>query len=137
MVLLDRIVSHTPEATICTLTIGPSSPFATAAGSVPSWVALEYMAQCAAAHSGACQRNEGKAIALGFLLGSRKVAFAKPAFESGQELLVGVRPTWSDGELGTFGCEVRDRSSNEVLATCELSAYSPRNIQDMLERQTP
>jgi len=134
MVLLDSIVSHTSDETVCSVRIDPSSGFASADGSIPSWIALEYMAQCAAAHSGLQEREKGKPIRLGFLLGSRKLNFHVPSFAPGAILRINARSAWNDGELASFACSVRDESGT-VLADCELSAYSPHNIQDLLTRQ--
>ena len=69
MVLLDAIVAHDADSTTCSVRIDSASFFASTDGSVPSWVALEFMAQCAAAHSGICERDKGNPIRLGFLLG--------------------------------------------------------------------
>src|SRR5689334_9290282 len=134
MVLLDSIVSHTTEETVCSVRIGPASPFAEADGSIPSWISLEYMAQCAAAHSGLVERGKGKPIRLGFLLGSRKVTFHVSRFAAGAQLRVHARVVWDDGELASFACSVRDERGHD-LADCELSAYSPHDIQDLLARQ--
>ena len=135
MVLLDAIVAHEPDSTTCSVRIDPASYFAAADGSLPSWVALEFMAQCAAAHSGICELNKGNPIRLGFLLGSRRLALHVPTFFAGQELLVHAHVVWDDGELASFECNVRDQKSDATLADCELSAYSPHNIKDLLEKQ--
>ncbi len=136
MVLLDAIVAHHADSTTCSVRIDSASFFASADGSIPSWVALEFMAQCAAAHSGICERDKGNPIRLGFLLGSRRLALHVPSFLAGQELLVSARVAWDDGELASFECHVRDRESGALLADCELSAYSPHNIKDLLEKQS-
>src|SRR5216117_2656546 len=52
MVLLTRIVGHTEERTTCAVEFSTASPFYDGQGGVPAWVALEYMAQCVAAHGG-------------------------------------------------------------------------------------
>ena len=135
MVLLDGIVEHAERSTTCRVSIGPAARFADAAGDVPAHVALEYMAQCAAAHSGIKSRNAGQEIRLGFLLGSRRATFHVQRFFSGQELLITAAVAWDDGELASFECKVVDRASGSVLAECELSAYSPHDLKDLLEKQ--
>ena len=134
MVLLDKIISHDGDETTCAVRIDPASPFASADGSIPSWVAMEFMAQCAAAHSGLLDRNKGKPIRLGFLLGSRKLDLHVQRFEVGQELRVKAKSTWTDGELASFDCSVCD-ANGALLAECELSAYSPNNMKDLQQRQ--
>jgi predicted hotdog family 3-hydroxylacyl-ACP dehydratase len=135
MVLLDSIVSHDGKATVCSVLPGPRAPFADADGAVPAHVALEYMAQCAAAHSGIVEREKGRAIRLGFLLGSRRATFHVPRFPPGRELRVTARVAWDDGELASFECKVEDGASGALLAEGELSAYSPHDLQDLLARQ--
>ncbi len=136
MLLLQSILWHTPNATACRVDLEASRPFARASdGAVPSWVALEYMAQCAAAHSGLREHSEGRPIRMGFLLGSRRATFHAPSFALDRELHVVARSTWSDSELASFACQVTDPSSGAVLAECELAAYSPHDLKDLLERQ--
>lgn len=137
MVLLDVVTSHTPEATTCSVQIAAGAPFAGVDGNVPNWVAVEYMAQCAAAHSGLCERAAGAPIRIGFLLGSRRVVFHTPHFELGCELEVSAREAWSDGEMASFTCTVRERGSGRLLAECELSAYSPKHLHDVSARPAP
>src|SRR5207247_882287 len=60
MVLLTRIVGHTEERTTCAVEVSTASPFYDGQGGVPAWVALEYMAQCVAAHGG-LRRPGGRA----------------------------------------------------------------------------
>ena len=137
MVLLDAVTSHTREATTCTVRIDDSAQFAGVDGDVPNWVAVEYMAQCAAAHSGLCEREKGLPIRIGFLLGLRRIVFHAARFAAGIELEVSVRDEWNDGELASFTCSVKDRADGRLLAECELSAYSPQRLQDMTERRRP
>ena len=137
MILLDDVLSHAMDATVCRVRIGPSSPFVRGDGTVPSWVALEYMAQCIAAHVGLRERDAGHPIRPGFLLGSRKVVLHAARFQPGQELAVSAREAWTDGELATLDCSVSDRASGTVLVECAIHAYSPRRIEDLLERQRP
>jgi predicted hotdog family 3-hydroxylacyl-ACP dehydratase len=137
MLLLESILWHTPNATACRVDLEASRPFSRAAdGAIPSWVALEYMAQCAAAHSGMREHSEGRPIRMGFLLGSRRVTFHARSFAFDRELHVVARSTWSDTELASFECQVNDPSSGALLAECELAAYSPHRLQDLLEKQS-
>ena len=137
MILLDDVLSHADDATVCRVRIGPTSPFVRSDGAVPSWVALEYMAQCTAAHAGLRARDGGRPVRPGFLLGSRKVVLHEARFRAGQELAVSAREAWTDGELASFECSVSDRASGAMLVECALVAYSPRRIEDVLERQHP
>lgn len=127
MVLLDEIVAHDATSTTCRVRIRRGAPFADERGDVPSYVALEYMAQTAAAHSGLASRAQGTPIRLGFLLGSRRIELHVERFLAGQELDIVARQVWSDGELGSFACTVRDVAGSATLAECVLNALSPRD----------
>ena len=135
MILLDDVLSHAADATVCRVRIGPTSPFVRGDGTVPSWVALEYLAQCTAAHAGLRERDGGRPIRVGFLLGSRKVLLHVARFHPGQELAVSARETWTDGELANFECSVSDGASGAVLVECAIVAYSPRRLADLVERK--
>jgi len=125
MVLLDEIVAHDADSTTCRVRIGFGVPFADDAGDVPSYVALEYMAQTAAAHSGLVSRARGEPIRVGYLLGSRRIELHVDHFRAGQELSVVAVQVWSDGVLGSFACEVRDAAGGGALVECVLNAMSP------------
>lgn len=135
MILLDRVLDHQSGETTCLVRVDCASPFAAADGTIRSWVALEYMGQCAAAHSGLLERGKGLPIRMGFLLGSRRTVFHVASFRDGMELEVRARTQWDDGELANFECTVRDRSDGRLLVEGELSAYSPRRLDDLVERQ--
>src|SRR2546430_4782130 len=85
MVLLTRIVGHTEERTICAVEVSTTSPFYDGQGGVPAWVALEYMAQCVAAHGGPPAPAAGDPLTIGFLLRSRSIALHTPGFRPGPE----------------------------------------------------
>lgn len=134
MVLLDEVIAHTAEKTTCIVRIQRDGPFTAPDGTVPNWVAVEYMAQCAAAHAGLRGREAGAPVRIGFLLGSRRIVFHAARFELGQELEVSAHEAWTDGELASFTCEVRDRAGLRLLAECEISAYRPNSLEGLNER---
>src|SRR5436309_13218736 len=92
MVLLTRIVGHSQERTTCAVEISTTSPFYDGQGGVPAWVALEYMAQCVAAHGGLRARAAGDPVTIGFLLGSRFVALHTDGFRPGPWLVYEAAP---------------------------------------------
>ena len=53
MVLLDQIVSATPESACCQCRCGEENPFFLPGVGIPPWVAIEFMAQCVAVSAGA------------------------------------------------------------------------------------
>jgi predicted hotdog family 3-hydroxylacyl-ACP dehydratase len=119
MLLLARVVAHTREETSCEVEVAASALFADAHGSVPAWVALEWMAQCAAAHGGLAARASGSPPAQGMLVGARRLALARPSFELGETLRVTARSAGAAGALVSFECEVRDQGI--VVASGSIS----------------
>ena len=108
MALLDAVVAHDGVTTVCSAQIGPDHAFADPDGSVPSWVGLDLMAQCAAVHGGLVARKAGQPVRPGLLLGSRRLSLATTAFSPGQRLR--VRASHHRGATGlvAFDAEVSD-----------------------------
>ena len=119
MRLLARVVAHAKEATTCELTVAASALFADEGGAVPAWVALEWMAQCAAAHGSLTARAAGSPPLQGMLVGAKRLTLARAAFARDETLQVTTRPTGAAGDLVTFDCEVRD--ADDVVATASIS----------------
>jgi predicted hotdog family 3-hydroxylacyl-ACP dehydratase len=121
MVLLTRIVSHTDRRTTCVVEISPASTFADADGGVPAWVAVEYMAQCVAAHGGLRARAAGDPVTPGFLLGSRSIALHTERFLPGQRLEVEAAHVWGEHDFFSFACAVRDAATGATLVEGTLA----------------
>jgi predicted hotdog family 3-hydroxylacyl-ACP dehydratase len=120
MRLLARVVAHSREATSCELEVAASALFAGESGAVPAWVALEWMAQCAAAHGGLAARATGAPAAQGMLVGARRLTLARGSLALGEKLCVSARATGSAGALVSFECEVND-ASGALVATGSIS----------------
>ena len=121
MVLLTRVVEHTERRTVCVAEIPATSIFADADGGVPAWAALEYMAQCIAAHGGLRARAKGDAVPLGFLLGSRSITLHTARFAPGQHLEVEAAHVWGEHDFFSFACVVRDAGSGATLVEGTLA----------------
>ena len=128
MRLLARVLSHDAERTVCALDPGASELFRAAAGNVPGWLALEWMAQCIAAHGGLIARAAGRKPSPGMLVGAKRVGLERRAFDPGEKLEVEARFTGSAGALASFACALR--AGAEVVATGSLSVY----VSDALAR---
>ena len=78
MRLVGEVVGHSPEWTECAVDPARSGLFVDdpSAGTVPPWVALEWMAQVAAVHGGLVLAAEGGAPSPALLIGSRRLRFA-------------------------------------------------------------
>ena len=121
MRLLDRVAAHSALETSCELDAAGSALLADDDGTVPSWVALEWMAQCAAAHGALLARAAGAPALQGMLVGARRVTLARASFSPEVRLRVSARPTGRAGELVTFECELRASPRDEPLASASIS----------------
>lgn len=123
MLLLRRVVDHSPAATVCEVDTAASTLFLDADGRVPAWVGLEYMAQCAAAHGGLLARSAGVAPRPGMLLGTRRMTLAIDRFRAGQRLLISARCVHSGAQMLSFDSEIRDREADAILAAARLNIH--------------
>jgi predicted hotdog family 3-hydroxylacyl-ACP dehydratase len=125
MLLLDEVLAFDGEHARCSVRLRPDSPFARS-GRVPSWVALEYCAQCVAAFAGLRGRAEGdRPPRIGFLIAARELVLEVDAFDAGDVLLVQVHRVFGEARLGHFECSVERRGV--VVAKASLSVYQPED----------
>lgn len=128
MVLLSQVLSHREDQTVCSAEIDEQSLFHDAEGSVASWVGLEYMAQCIAAHGGLVGRANGTPPQVGFLLGSRGVVFHTTRFLAGQRVEVTARRVWGKSPgMVSFDCVVEDATTRARLVEGRLNCFVPEN----------
>ena len=118
--LLERVLAHDGEQTRCAVA-PPGALFRDARGRVPAWVALEYMAQCAAADGSLRRRARGEPLAPALLVGSRRITFRCASFDPKQRLEVTARRAAGQRELLAFDCAVFDARGGEPLAEGRLN----------------
>lgn len=123
MVWLSRILTHTADATTCAVDIEERTMLRGADGHVPSWVGVEYMAQCIAAHGGLLSRARGEPQKRGFLVSVRKAIFHTPYFAIGQTLEVHARHVRGQRGLLTFDCAIHDGVGGDALAMARVNVY--------------
>lgn len=128
MVLLSDVIDHDAKSTSCTAEPESSELFRAADGRIPSWVGIEYMAQCIAVDGALRAREAGAELPIGLFLGSRKLRFKSSHFEPGRKLEITARHIAGDASLVAFQCEIRDRERHELLAEGRLSVYVPRDL---------
>ncbi len=121
MLLLSRVLSHEPELTVCELETDASELFRDSRGRLPGWLALEWMAQCIAAHGGLIARASGRNPSPGMLVGAKRIEFERFDFDPGETLEVEARFTGSAGALATFACALR--RGRDSVASGSLSVY--------------
>jgi predicted hotdog family 3-hydroxylacyl-ACP dehydratase len=123
MLLLDRVLAHEPTHTVCATSADRSPLFANPDGSVPSWVGIEYMAQCAAVHGKLASRSRREAPRPGLLLGSRRLAIHRDVFAPGDPLEVTARHHMGESGLVAFDCSIRSAASGEALVEGRVNLY--------------
>ena len=137
MVLIDAVESFDAEAKRLTarVTIGENQMFFDGQG-VPNWVAIEYMAQTAAAlvHGLVVQEAEGQPVRPGLLLGTRKLDLKLACFEAGKTYCIVAENAFSDSDAASFACRIEDEAG-ETVATANLNAYRPPDMEQFLKEQ--
>jgi len=134
MMLIESVLSHTPTRTECIIDVDSSTLFQNEDGSVPAWLALEYMAQSIAAHGGLVDRAARRPTRPGLLVSSRNLAINVEKFAPHQRLRAEVRHR--RGEIGmlAFECALFDESdADTVLASGTLHVYLLESFDALLQ----
>lgn len=121
MVLLERVIEFEPEKMVAEVIVRADGLFGDE-NAVPAWLGIEYMAQTVAALGGMKRRLAGKAINLGFLLGSRRYESNVDRFAVGTVLTVSVRHLIQDQGLGVFDCRIE---ADGIAVSAKLNVYQP------------
>ena len=131
MILIDAVerFDAAERSLTATVTITPKSPFFESGG-VPSWVAIEYMAQTVAALTGRFDRlSDPQAKPRpGFLLGTRRLSLDLDRFECGRTYRISAKEEYSDDAAAAFDCGISDENGKAV-ATAMINAYRGDNLQ--------
>ena len=121
MRLLERVEAHDALSTACRALPSASTLFRNAAGAIPAWVGIEYMAQCAAVHGGLHARARGEAPGPGLFVGSRRLVFRCTSFAPDTPLLVTARHAAGHGDARAFDCTVEDPAGGPPLVEGRLN----------------
>lgn len=121
MILVDKVVSHSPEKLVAKVTIRESS-MGFKNGAVPGWFGVEYMAQAIAAYNGLLGQKGGKPE-IGFLVGVRTYKADVPEFKLNSELEVTITPNFILDNSGTFNGEIAINGNR--VAEALISTYKP------------
>lgn len=133
MILLDELIAYDENSATAKVEIRADSLFADQQGHVPTWIALEFMAQTVAAYAGMTAILQGNPIQLGFLLGTRNCELAKSHFYSGELLIIHVERHARVGELDAFRGQVLNHPNRKVLANCILNVFQPKDSEHFLK----
>ncbi|EWH10607.1 3-hydroxylacyl-ACP dehydratase [Catenovulum agarivorans DS-2] len=136
MILLDSIESYTDNTAVCQVKITPDVNFYdTQLAGVPAYVGVEYMAQSIAAFANANERDQGKEVALGFLVSSRKYKAIQPSFKLDELLTVQVERLYKeDNGLSVFDCQILVDEQVRVEAT--INVFQPDEPEAFIKEQT-
>jgi predicted hotdog family 3-hydroxylacyl-ACP dehydratase len=124
--LLDELVSHSAEVTMCRVRITPESTFVRQ-GQVPCLVAVEYIAQCIGAHSTleSIRAAGGAPVSprIGYIIGVRTFELHRSHFLVGDELMVSARHVWGNHQAAAFHGQVT--CGDSVAAEGDLTVALP------------
>lgn len=133
MCLLDSVVDAGADWLIAKAEIRADNIFCLPAG-VPTWIGIEYMAQTIAALAGLRELQQGSAVKLGFLLGTRKYSVNQPYFTVGSILKIKVEEViLGENGLGAFDCQI-ESDANNCKAEGSLNVFQPPNPEEFLSR---
>lgn len=136
MLLIDELLEQHDEGIVTALTIRPDSVLCDGVNGVPAWVGMEYMAQTACSYSGVNEARAGKKPSISLLLGTRSYKAHVPVFPLGARLIVSAQLlVRDDDDLVVFQCSIRDAQSNAELASGDIKAIRPANLQALIEEQ--
>jgi predicted hotdog family 3-hydroxylacyl-ACP dehydratase len=134
MILLDRVEDFDADMLTASVTITPLSLFC-ASGSVPSHIALEYMAQACGAHVGIIALEKDEAVRIGFVLGTRDFVCKVPGFAIGETLDITVTLVFNDAQMGAYDCRIA--IGDRLVAKARLSVYQPELTGDGTLSESP
>ena len=134
MILIDQVLAFDEEQIETRLSVKAGGLFNREDGSLPAWVGIELMAQSVAAYAGCRARLEGRAVALGFLLGTRKFECNVEHFPLGAQLHIhALRSLEDDNGMGVFECHL---TGPGIQASARLNVFRPPQADTYLA-QTP
>jgi predicted hotdog family 3-hydroxylacyl-ACP dehydratase len=105
-----------------------SGLFKRADGSVPAWVGIEYMAQCAAAHGGLLGHARGEAPRPALFVGSRRLVFRCECFTPDQAIVATARLAAGRSDTLAFDCTVEDPAGGAPLVEGRLHVLLLREL---------
>lgn len=126
MILIDEIVDFDAVTNTLTTSVTVKELWA------DNHVAVEYMAQTAAALAGLSDRlsDPGCTPRPGFLLGTRVMDLKIDRFEPGATYLVFATYEFYDSNTASFNCRIsRD---GETVASAVINAYRPENMRSFI-----
>jgi len=138
MLLIDHIDQWGNDWLECLVDHLPGCSFADNAGKIPTWLCLEYMCQAIAALEGIQRLAKAKPIAMGFVMGCKRLEVNTPHFYLHQRIRVRVEEEMKNQtSLGVYSCQITDfdeqsENNKAVLAHATIKAIMPENPESLL-----
>lgn len=126
MILIDEIVDFDAVTNTLTTSVTVKEPW------TANHVAVEYMAQTAAALAGLSDRLSDSDCAPrpGFLLGTRVMDLKIDRFEPGVTYMVSAIYEFYDSNTASFSCRIS--CDGETVASAVINAYRPENMRSFI-----
>lgn len=121
MLLLDEI-SYNENEFFATVKHQRGSVFANSDGSVPNWVAIEYMAQTVCAYTGYLNLKKQGKLRYGLLLSVSKFKSNISFFNKNQEILIFIKEILKLGsDIAVFESTITNGLRVETIATAQIT----------------
>jgi len=132
MILVDELLEYNEDVGRCRVIIREQSNFfCEEQKAVPSYVALEYMAQTIAAFANANRIDQNNETTIGFLVSSRKFKVFVSQFDINAKLTVEVEQLYVEsGGLAAFDCKVEHNQN--IVAQAKINIFQPNDPQSYL-----
>jgi predicted hotdog family 3-hydroxylacyl-ACP dehydratase len=137
MRLIDELLSFDSQSASVLVIIDENSEFYNSQqGGVPSYIGIEYMAQCIAAKAGANALALGETLKLGFLLGTRRYQSKIDYFSKEQPLKVTATQLMDiTAGLSVFECKIVTYNSEEkCLAHAKINVFQPEDSTEYIRQ---
>ncbi|MBQ9682402.1 MAG: thioester dehydrase [Neisseriaceae bacterium] len=140
IVLLDSVLKCIDNRVVALATIQKDCillPTDTATH-LPTYLAIEIMAQTVGAWAGAVALSHGEKVRIGFLLGTRRFEMPVAEIQVGTELRCEATLSWQDDTgMGVFDCVLLNHQNEEKIATASLNLYRPneQDLQQILDNE--
>lgn len=121
MRVLAEVRHHDDTTTTC-VAEPRDGDFFVVDGFLPTAVLLEHMAQTACVHA---RLRASDPVGTPLLLGTRELRLFVDRVAAGEELLITATCVLDSGELASYRCEARTRSSSLATATIQVQMRKP------------
>ena len=121
MIFVDHVLEFGEDYAITQLRVRPELMFYEEQG-LPSWSAIEIMAQTISVFAGHQGQGNGKPPQVGYLLGTRKMQLPVSHFALDHVLTIKAQQLFLHEGLGQFQCELH---YEQHCISAQLSVYQP------------